>query len=116
MSKRPKTFFDLYSEGHALEEEIDDFVDAWHLEMKGKIPPHLVELPNYLGMSQEEFDVWVQEPDALPHILNARLERKSIDAVMHEHVNDMLLAARAADKSSIVALRAWLESRNARSI
>jgi len=116
MSDRPKTFFDLYSEGHALEEEIDDFIDAWHLEMKGKAFPNLIELPDYLGMSQDEYDVWVQEPDTLPHILNARLEGKCIDTVMYEHVDDMLLAARAADKSSIIALKAWLAARNARPV
>ena len=112
----PKSFFELYSKGNALEEEIDDFIHEWHVAMKGRVGSDLVQLHDFLGMSQDEFDVWIQDSDALPHILNSRLEGRSIEEVMTKHVDDMLLAARAVDKSSIIALRAWLDSRNARTV
>ena len=37
MSNKSQRFFDLYSSGEALEEEIDDYISNWHKEMKGRI-------------------------------------------------------------------------------
>ena len=71
-------FFDLYSDGKVSGEAIDDFIDVWHREMVGRPQTSLVELHDYLGMSRDEFEVWVQKPDALPNLRNARLDGKTI--------------------------------------
>jgi hypothetical protein len=64
--QRPPTFIDLYLRGKCLPEDIDDFVDAWH-ERPGK-----QELYEFLGMTEEEYSLWVRDPDALPRIAHAR--------------------------------------------
>jgi hypothetical protein len=66
------TFFDLYSRGQVLPDEIDDFIDRWH----ERADPQANSLPlhEYLGMTLEEYEVWVHDPDALPQILVARGE------------------------------------------
>lgn len=61
-------FFDLYSQGKVLAEQIDDFIDNWHNGIAGKRQP----LHKYLGLSQEAFNLWVQDANALPHILSSR--------------------------------------------
>ncbi len=66
MSRSEDNFVDLCLGGEALAEEIDDFVDAWHEGGTGK--------PIYtsLGMTREEYGLWVEQPDSLDVILEAR--------------------------------------------
>ena len=64
--QRPPTFIDLYLSGKCVPEDIDDFVDAWH-ERPGK-----QELYEFLGMTEDEYSLWVRDPDVLPHIAHAR--------------------------------------------
>lgn len=68
------TFFELYSCGKALAEEIDDFIDRWHEEMTGKSGKQLIPIHKFLGLTEDEYAVWVQDPGILPMILNARNE------------------------------------------
>jgi hypothetical protein len=111
MSNAPKpTFMDLYSDGYVMADEIDDFVDRWHEE-----PPVVagrpVPLHEFLGMTRDEYEAWLHDASVLPHIVRARMSRTSLEAAMHEHVDDMLLAARADDRTAIEALGKWLERR-----
>lgn len=71
------TFFDRYSRGEALPDEIDDFIDKWH----DRVDPQARSLPlhEYLGMTLEEHEVWVHDAEALPHILIARRELRPPD-------------------------------------
>lgn len=114
--KDSEPFFVLYSRGDVLAEEIDDFIDDWHLKMEGKKFPHIVPLYEFLGMSKDEYDIWIQDAESLPNILNARREGKSIDAAANDRVGELMLAARASDKTSIIALKEWLRKRNAKNI
>lgn len=46
------TFFDLYSRGQALPDDIDDFVDMWH---EGADPQaKALPLHEYLGLTVDE--------------------------------------------------------------
>jgi hypothetical protein len=68
------TFFALYSEGRATAEQVDDFVDAWHESGDEETRP----LSEYLGMTEEEYGVWVITPRALPAILAARRAKRPL--------------------------------------
>jgi hypothetical protein len=66
MSKPQDTFVDLCLAGEAFAHEIDDFIDEWHEEDDPR------ELDEFLGMTEEEYAIWVERPEALNHILFAR--------------------------------------------
>ncbi len=96
------TFIDLCLAGNVLLEEIDEFVDQWHEAPAGS------ELHDYLGMTKEEYSLWLRVPDALPYIIKARHENEPLtDAVVHAY-RDMRLAARSNDQSKIARLQKWL--------
>jgi hypothetical protein len=71
-----KTFLDLVLAGDARQDDIDDFVDQCH---DGDASCSLAE---FLGMSADEYALWVEKPAALNLILQAhaagmRLEKMS---------------------------------------
>jgi hypothetical protein len=67
---RPPTFLELYARGEVSTEEIDDFIERWH---EGKEPSAgLTSLHEFLGLTEEEYAGWVQDPASLPGILDAR--------------------------------------------
>jgi len=112
MYNAPKqsTFMDLYSNGYVMADEIDDFVDRWHDEapiVKGRQIP----LSEFLGMMPEEYEAWVHDASVLPHIVRARRTHTTLDTAVHEHVDDMLLAACADNRTAIEALGKWLARR-----
>jgi hypothetical protein len=62
--------------GKASPDEIDRYVEAWHRDPAG------TELNDFLGMTDEEYGLWVSEPDALTRIIVARRRGTSLfDAV-----------------------------------
>ncbi len=65
MSRLGKAFVESYLDGEALPEEIDDFIDQWHV---GEFECGLAE---YLGLSDEEYAEWAERPYSLPVILFA---------------------------------------------
>lgn len=102
---RTQTFVDLCLAGNVLLEEIDDFIDQWHASSAE------IELHEYLGMTKEEYALWLRVPDVLPYVIKARHDSKTLtDAVMHA-CQDMRLAARSSDQSKIALLRRWLEAK-----
>jgi hypothetical protein len=67
-----RTFFDLYRRGEVSRDDIDDFIDAWHGTADLNAAP--LPLHDYLGMSRDEYEIWVRDPGALPTIA---LERQN---------------------------------------
>jgi hypothetical protein len=108
-SQKMQSFMDLYTNGYVMDDEVDDFVDQWHES------PYMdetsVSLSDYLGMTDEEYEVWLHDASVLPHIVRARQKRIPLDDVLHDHVEDMLLAARADNKTAVEALGKWLSRR-----
>jgi hypothetical protein len=104
-----QTFFDLYSRGQALPDDIDDFVDKWHEEAD----PQARSLPlhEYLGLTLDEYEFWVHDPDVLPQVLIAHRESRPLQDVMRDYLNELPVAARADDAATVRALRAWLAKR-----
>jgi cytoskeletal protein CcmA (bactofilin family) len=109
--KRPR-FFDLYSQGHALADEIDDFIDAWH----ESTDPNARDLPlhDYLGLTRDEYEIWVLDPDVLPHLLIARREARTLPEVVNTYLDELPAAAHASNDATMTALRGWLAERSKR--
>jgi hypothetical protein len=83
MLAEPKTFIELAMNGEAVADEIEDFIENWH-ESSDERP-----LYTYLGMTRDEYSLWLNNADNLSLILSARHRGQPlIDAV-----NDNYLAA-----------------------
>lgn len=57
--KETKKFYQLFKEGKAKAEEIDDYIEKWHNgdSTNGDLTE---ELHEFLGMTDEEFNIWVE--------------------------------------------------------
>jgi hypothetical protein len=62
-----RTFMERYLTGEVDADAIDDFVEEWH---KGE---HAASLPEFLGLSDDEYWRWVKDANVLPDI---RAERE----------------------------------------
>lgn len=67
---QPDRFLDLLIAGRARAEDVDDWVEAWHDAYDGPL-----ELREYLGMTETEFDRWALDAGALARIVEARKAR-----------------------------------------
>jgi hypothetical protein len=88
MSKatRPENFIQLCLEGHALLDEIDDYVDRWHDS------DSTLELHEFLGMTLQEYAAWVKCPDMLAAIVTGRKRRESFLDIYGEFQNERIAA------------------------
>jgi hypothetical protein len=64
--EKARRFFDRFLRGEVSAEDIDDFIDAWHDN------PEKSEIFEFLGMTREEYALWLRDPEALPQIAQAR--------------------------------------------
>lgn len=102
MSETPN-FMQMALRGDVMSDEIEDFVEEWHGSDSN------VEVYEYLGLTWEEYSLWVSHPDYIDLVIAARRSDKPI----LEAVNDNLrsterLAARADDAGKLTALRRWI--------
>ena len=89
MSKGARSFVDKCLAGDAFAHEMDDFIDKWHEGGEDQ------ELHEFLGMTEQEYDVWVERPESLSYILFARRhEMRLAEALQLE--DDYAVAARAS--------------------
>ena len=96
------SFVELCLQGECLPEEIDDYVDTWH-EHESNVPLH-----KFLGMTREEYSLWVTEPSARYFILGAH--RTGKDAVeLIRDFNALPIAARAESTNKAQQLVCWLK-------
>jgi hypothetical protein len=89
--------------GRVLPDEIEDFVEAWHASDQDE------QIYDYLGMTFEEYSLWVSDPELINLILSAR----HADKPLIEAVNDNLryqerIAARADEARKLAILERWI--------
>lgn len=90
--------------GEVLATEIDDFIDAWH-DGDSDAPLH-----TFLGMTRNEYGLWVADPEILPFIIIAHRDKKNIADVLEEaEMNRLPIAARSEGQDKIRELLAWLK-------
>ncbi len=70
MSTENKTFLELCIEGKESPSNIDDYVDEWH---NGTDPREIYE---FLGMTWDEYGLWVENSKAIFDIIEKRKNPK----------------------------------------
>jgi len=98
------SFFTLFGLGLVDKDRIHDFVDAWH--ESGDDEKRTLE--DYLGMTDEEYSVWLMAPNALPVILAARRDKRPIRETIVPFFESMRAAGDPEDRPAIFALGHWL--------
>lgn len=96
-------FISACAKGRAHLRKIDDYIDAWHEGNAGINQ----ELHQFLGMSAEEYALWVERPEVLPFIVIARRSGKSVQEIILEAEHHPM-AARAANPAEARQLHDWL--------
>jgi hypothetical protein len=99
-----RPFFSLYSDGLITGDQIDDFVEAWH----NAGDDEKRSLSEYLGMTDDEYGVWVMSHGALPTILAARRDRRPLVDAVADYLQD-LQHTHPANRPAIHALSHWLQ-------
>jgi len=89
--------------GDAFLDEVDDYVDAWH----GDSALESVELYEYLGMTWQEYSLWITNPNILGLIVDARKKGLSLENAPTSDVH--ALAARASSKEEAKRVMSWLK-------
>lgn len=100
---RSNTYVEACLRGEAIWTDIDDWVDAWHESGED------IDLHEFLGMSWDEYSLWVERPQALRGILAAHHgspEPISMDTLASEFA----LAARSNSDSAASEVLDWLRS------
>lgn len=69
-AKFKPTFMDLLLSGEALAQDVDNFIDTWHDAPDGSEVASL-SIEEFLGMTADEYRLWVEQPDSLRFIVAA---------------------------------------------
>jgi hypothetical protein len=105
---KPRTFLDLYLEGQARADDADDFVSAWHNSGDEEQRP----LTEFLGMTDDEYNVWTMDDRALPDIAAAhRPGGPTLEALIAERVRRMRAENDPRDETALFCLGNWLKAR-----
>ena len=83
------------------EEELDDAIDEWH-DAKPEVP-----LFEFLGMTRDEYKLFVEKPEALEFILMARRHGKPVLDVVE--AGSAALAARGMSPEHATEVLSWLK-------
>ena len=60
MNNEEMTFVEKVKKGLCSIDDIDDYIDKWHDEYQGNL-----KLYEYLGMTEDEYEKWLTNPDSL---------------------------------------------------
>jgi hypothetical protein len=102
--KHSETFIELCLKGRALVEDVDDFVERWHRANDD------TTLYEFLGLSQTEYSLWINDPDVLPYVMYARREQKPFtQVIIDDYYDDVRLTDRTGQGARMRLLREWLE-------
>ena len=83
---------------------IDDEIDAWH-EADTTIPLH-----EWLGLTADEYQLYVEKPASIRIILAARHQNRSLEELLAAKDATSLIAARGASPAEVTELRRWLKA------
>jgi hypothetical protein len=100
------TFVGACLSGLTFEDDVEAWVAAWH---EAPEDSHLasLELNQHLGMTDEEYALWVEQPTALRFIVAAHRRRRPV-AELLTSLEDYALAARAESPQDARRVLRWL--------
>jgi hypothetical protein len=96
-----KSFVESCLAGEVLLEEIDDYVENWHLGGTG------LSLQEYIGLTREEYATWVHDADSMRLIVSARKYGKPLA----EWKQESLIAARAKNPAEAKKALEWIKTK-----
>ncbi|WP_248958639.1 hypothetical protein [Sphaerisporangium perillae] len=67
------TYIDDVLNGRAQVEDLDDYIGVWHTSPVEQPPLHAT-----LGLLWPEYAMWVNDPDAISYVIDARRARKNL--------------------------------------
>lgn len=102
----PSSYLDACLEGHALLDDVDDWVESWH-EAEGAPRGFREPLEAYLGLNDFEYSAWAEKPSLLRAIVGAR--KRSCSIADASSAQQYALAARTSDPGEAKSLIEWLE-------
>jgi hypothetical protein len=105
IGQKAPTFFELYSQGRVTADQADDYVRAWH-DSGDEETRSLVE---YLGMTEEEYDVWLMTDRALPVILAARRAGRPLREFVAPLYEKLRAAGDPEDRPAVHTMGYWLK-------
>lgn len=104
---KPRSFFDLFSDGQVRAADIDDFIEAWHDSGDAEDRP----LAAFLGMTNDEYAVWLMDGHALPALARARQAGQPLETVVAERVRQMRATGDPVYRAALFAMGHWLVAR-----
>ena len=97
------TFMQLALQGYVMSDEIEDFVSRWHDSDSDQ------DLHDFLGLTFDEYSLWVSEPDYIDIIIGARHSGTPLVEAVNDNLrSEERLAARADDAGKVAALKRWI--------
>jgi len=106
MSSSPITFVDACLAGDAFEHDVDQWVAQWH-DAAPTSSVASITLDDFLGMTDQEYALWVEQPSALRFILAARWRGRDVNDLLTSP-DEYALAARAESPSDARKVLQWL--------
>lgn len=98
------TFFDLFSKGRITVDDVGDFVGAWHESGDEETR----SLSEYLGMTNEEYGVWMIDHRMLPLMVEARRGGASLYDRVAAYYDQLREANHWDDRAAIHTLSFWV--------
>lgn len=89
--------------GDALWTEIEDYVEQWHRSKSAEL-----SIAAFLGMTQGEYDLYVEQPSSLRFILAAHELDEPVENLV-QRSDEHLVAARGLGQQEAEKVRHWLQ-------
>ena len=105
-----RTYMDLLLSGEVLQDDVDDFVARWH-EAPEDSPAAHQSLEDFLGMTWDEYRLWVEHPESLRFIAAAHKAEQPIATVLRK-LDRTGVAARTSEQGEAYKLLRWLIDHN----
>ena len=88
----------------AILDEIDDYVERWHNTDSD------ISIFDYLGMTEEEYLLWVENDFYLKYIVSAHEQNKNISEILEEAYSTKLVA-RSSSPEEGKKIYEWLKEK-----
>lgn len=98
-----KSFIDKCISGDAFLDEVDDYIDNWHDNNTSAD----LELHEYLGMTWQEYSLWITNHNILAVIVDARRSGFNLEEIPAQDIQ--ALAARASSEKEAQQVMSWLK-------
>lgn len=109
LDREQPSYMEQLLHGDALLEDIDNFIDAWH-DAPDDSKSASLSLEEFLGMSADEYRLWVERPESLRFIAAAHRHKQPIAAILGKE-DRYGLAARSEAQGEAHELLRWLIER-----